>query len=223
MLLNVTRLVRRSRVNGPGWRAAVWVQGCTLRCPGCFNPETHAHERRHLLDPVELAESLATEDIEGLSILGGEPFEQAAACARLAGQARARGLSVVTYSGYTSAFLRRSPLPEVQALLAATDLLIAGPFVQRLANDGQGWHGSTNQELVFLTDRYGPDIFQQSQEVPVVEASLEGGRLRWTGIPASEDRAWLERGPLHAGAGASQVLAGACAGSSAPGRDTQEK
>ncbi|HZH77676.1 MAG TPA: 4Fe-4S single cluster domain-containing protein [Archangium sp.] len=201
MLLNVTRLMRRSRVNGPGWRAAVWVQGCTLRCPGCFNPETHAHERRHLLDPVELARSLCTEEIEGLSILGGEPFEQAAACARLAGQARAQGLSVVTYSGYSWAFLRRSPLPEVQALLAATDLLIAGPFVQRLANEGQGWHGSTNQEFVFLTQRYGPDIFQQTQEVPVVEASLDGRVLRWTGIPAAEDRAWLEREPLDAGGG----------------------
>lgn len=200
MLLNVTRLVRRSRVNGPGWRAAIWVQGCTLRCPGCFNPETHAHERRHLLDPRELAENLRGEDIEGLSILGGEPFEQASACARLASQARAQGLSVVTYSGYAWAFLRRSTLAEVQALLAATDLLIAGPFVQRLANDGQGWHGSTNQEFVFLTERYGPDIFQQAREVPLVEARLDGRVLRWTGIPASEDRAWLERAPLDSSA-----------------------
>ncbi len=136
----------------------------------------------------------------GLSTLGGEPFEQAAACARLAEQARARGLSVVTYSGYTWTFLRRSPLPEVQALLAATDLLVAGPFVQRLANDSQGWHGSTHQELIFLTERYGPDIFRQCQEVPVVEASLDGGVLRWTGIPASEDRAWLERALLDTGA-----------------------
>jgi anaerobic ribonucleoside-triphosphate reductase activating protein len=194
MLLNVTRLVRRSRANGPGWRAALWVQGCTLRCPGCFNPETHAHERRHLVVPEELADSLAAEEIEGVSILGGEPFEQAAACARLARQARTHGLSVVTYSGYSWAFLRRSSLPEVQALLAATDLLIAGPFIQRLVNDGQGWHGSTNQEFVFLTGRYGPDIAQQAQEVPVVEASLDGRLLRWTGIPAPDDRAWLEKG-----------------------------
>ncbi|RKH14118.1 radical SAM protein [Corallococcus sp. CA053C] len=194
MLLNVTRLMRRSRVNGPGWRAAVWVQGCTLRCAGCFNPDTHAHERRHLVEPLALADSLDVEAVEGLSILGGEPFEQAEACSRLAGRARERGLSVVTYSGYTWAFLRRSSLPAVQALLASTDLLIAGPFVQRLANDGRGWHGSTNQEFVFLTDRYGQDIFQQAQEVPVVEASLDGGVLRWTGIPDPGDRAWLEQG-----------------------------
>jgi anaerobic ribonucleoside-triphosphate reductase activating protein len=196
MLLNVARILRRSRVNGPGWRAAVWVQGCTLRCAGCFNPETHAHERRYLLDPSELADALAREDIEGLSVLGGEPFEQAAACACLAARARTHGLSVVTYSGYTWDFLRRSQLPEVKALLAATDLLIAGPFVQRLANDGRGWHGSTNQEFVFLTDRYGADIHAQAREVPVVEASSDGGTLHWTGIPDPEDRAWLRSGRL---------------------------
>lgn len=193
MLLNVSRLMRRSRTNGPGWRAAIWVQGCTLRCPGCFNPGTHPHEARRLVDPLALADSLATEKLEGITLLGGEPFEQAAACARLARQARTHGLSVVTYSGYTWAFLRRSPLPEVKALLEATDLLIAGPFIQRLANEGQGWHGSTNQEFVYLTDRYGPDIFQQVPELPIVEALSDGERLRWTGIPSPDDRAWLQR------------------------------
>lgn len=198
-MLNVARILRRSRVNGPGWRAAVWVQGCTLRCPGCFNPETHPHQRRHLVDPLELADSLAHEDIEGVSILGGEPFEQAAACARLAERARARGLSVVTYSGYTWKYLRQSSLPEVRELLAATDLLIAGPFVQRLANEGRGWHGSTNQELIFLTGRYGPSIHAQAQEVPIVEARSDGTWLRWTGIPDEKDREWLRSGLLEAG------------------------
>jgi anaerobic ribonucleoside-triphosphate reductase activating protein len=198
-VLNVARILRRSRVNGPGWRAAIWVQGCTLRCPGCFNPETHPHERRYLIDPIELADSLGGEDIEGVSLLGGEPFEQAAACSRLAARARARGLSVVTYSGYTWDFLRRSTLPEVRELLAATDLLIAGPFVQRLANQGRGWHGSTNQEFVFLTDRYGPAIHAQAEELPIVEAGSDGSRLHWTGIPDEGDREWLRSASLGAG------------------------
>lgn len=192
-MLNVARLLRRSRVNGPGWRAAVWVQGCTLRCPGCFNPGTHAHARRYLVDPITLADSLAGEDIEGITLLGGEPFEQAAACARLAERARAHGLSVVTYSGYTWPYLQRSTLPEVQALLGVTDLLIAGPFIQRLANEGRGWHGSTNQQLIFLTERYGPQVLEQARELPVVEAGSDGGLLRWTGIPSPEDREWLRQ------------------------------
>jgi anaerobic ribonucleoside-triphosphate reductase activating protein len=93
----------RTRVNGPGWRAAVWVQGCTIRCPGCFNPDTHPHVARQLWDPDRLADALVREDVEGVSILGGEPFEQAAACARLATAPAGRQASVVTYSGYTAA------------------------------------------------------------------------------------------------------------------------
>ena len=194
LYLNVSAIRRRTRVNGPGWRAAVWVQGCSIRCPGCFNPHTHPHQARTLLDPEILADQLVVEPgIEGISILGGEPFEQAAACARLAERARSRGASVVTYSGYTSAYLRSCALDAVQALLAATDLLVAGPFQRGRANDGQGWHGSTNQELVFLTDRYDDAIRDQFSTVPVVEIRTDGTHGDITGIPTVEDIALVPR------------------------------
>jgi anaerobic ribonucleoside-triphosphate reductase activating protein len=183
-LLNLARVRPRSRANGPGWRAAVWVQGCSIRCSGCFNPGMQGHVAQRLLDPEALADGLWRPDIEGVSILGGEPFEQAAACTRLAQRARARGLSVMVYSGYTHRFLRDSGDPVVQALLAASDLLLAGPFQAARATDGRGWFGSDNQELVFLTDRYDEGIRAQWDEAPVVEAWCDGGVLDWTGIPA---------------------------------------
>jgi anaerobic ribonucleoside-triphosphate reductase activating protein len=182
-LLNVSTVRPRTRANGPGWRAAVWVQGCSIRCPGCFNPQTHIHDVRRLWNPEVLAGRMISPEVEGISILGGEPFEQAAACARLARQARRLGGSVVTYSGYTWRYLEKSGLPEVQELLAATDLLIAGPFVAALANDGRGWHGSQNQEFVFLTGRYDEGVRAQFDEAPVVEVWTDGLRADWTGIP----------------------------------------
>lgn len=185
--LNVAAVRRRTRVNGPGWRAAVWVQGCTIGCPGCFNPDTHPHQPRQLWDPDRLAEHMVEGELEGISILGGEPFEQAAACARLARRARDLGASVVTYSGYMAASLRTSTLPEVHALLAATDLLIAGPYVARHGNNGRGWHGSTNQELVFLTSRYNEGIRAQFDVLEVVELRTDGTAVDWTGIPSAAD------------------------------------
>lgn len=188
IFLNVAAIRRRTRVNGPGLRNAVWVQGCTLRCPGCFNPQTHPHEARTLVDPALLADQLVPEDgVEGVTLLGGEPFEQAAAAAVLARRARERGASVVTYSGYTWARLRASPLPEVAALLAATDLLIAGPYLSARAGDGRGWHGSTNQELVFLSDRYDERVRGSFDALPVVEARADGQVLDWSGIPEPTD------------------------------------
>lgn len=187
--LNVTAIRRRSRVNGPGLRNAVWVQGCSIRCSGCFNVDTHPHEARVLFDPERLADQLVGEEgIEGVTLLGGEPFEQAAACAKFARRARALGASVVTYSGHTAASLRAARLPEVRELLDATDLLIAGPFVQGRAHDGRGWHGSTNQEFVYLTDRYDDRVRAQFEQVPVVEARVDGLLIDWTGIPAESDR-----------------------------------
>lgn len=93
----------------------------------------------------------------------------------------------MTYSGYPSAYLIGSPLEAVQRLLAATDLLIAGPFVRELANDGAGWHGSTNQELVFLTSRYDDAIRAEFDRIPVVEVRTDGVVGDLTGIPAAGD------------------------------------
>ena len=63
-----------SRANGPGLRAVVWFQGCTLGCPGCFNPATHASHGGATADTVSLANEilLAGEPIEGVSISGGD-------------------------------------------------------------------------------------------------------------------------------------------------------
>jgi anaerobic ribonucleoside-triphosphate reductase activating protein len=188
VFLNVSAVRRRTRVNGPGLRNAIWVQGCTLRCPGCFNPDTHPHEARTLHDPELLARRLFPEtDVEGISLLGGEPFEQAAACARLAEVAKGAGASVVTYSGYTWKFLRESRLPEVGALLAVTDLLVAGPFVEARRTDGAAWHGSDNQELVLLSDRYDARDLDGAHALHRVEVRTDGRRLSWTGIPQQGD------------------------------------
>ncbi len=183
LLLNVSAVRLRTLTNGPGLRSAVWVQGCSIQCPGCFNPGTHPHEANRLWDPDALAEQMMVVQVEGVSILGGEPFEQAAACARLARRARALGGSVVSYSGYTWPYLRDCRIPAVHELLEATDLLVAGPFVQSQANDGRGWHGSTNQEFVFLTKRYDESIREQFDRVPVVEVRTDGHTADWTGIP----------------------------------------
>ena len=185
-LLNVSAVRVRTRTNGPGWRAAVWVQGCSIRCTGCFNPETHLHERRKLWEPEALARRMMSADteVEGISILGGEPFEQAAASARLATEARRLGGSVVTYSGYTWAYLDRCRLRAVQRLLEATDLLIAGPYISSLATDGEGWRGSRNQQFVFLSDRYDESVSAGVSQLPTVEVWTDGAVAGWTGIPA---------------------------------------
>ena len=194
ILLNVADIQRRSRVNGPGVRSVVWVQGCTIGCPGCFNPHTHAHEKRHLIDPRQLGRDLARlPGTDGITLSGGEPFEQAAACTVLAETIRSAGHSVMAFTGYRFDVLRKCPTPAVQRLLGTIDLLVAGPYVADLEGDGALWRGSTNQTVHALTDRLAAAIDTDPETAPAVEITLDGKNLTATGFPEPQDRHWLDQ------------------------------
>jgi anaerobic ribonucleoside-triphosphate reductase activating protein len=191
-LLNVHAFLAASRVNGPGARAVVWTQGCRRRCPGCCNPDTHDHRPRRLVAPAKLAERVATvEGIEGLTVSGGEPFEQPAAVAAHCRQVSRRGLSVMVFTGQTYEQLRASDDPAVGALLGQIDILVDGPFVRRLAQTHLAWRGSSNQRVRFLTDRYGPKSLA-APGATEVEARLDPkAAVTITGFPERTDLAAL--------------------------------
>ena len=141
-----------TRANGPGVRAAVWVQGCTIGCPGCFNPGTHDPGAGYEDDTELIAKRIAgLGGIEGVSISGGEPLQQAAAVAHLVGLLRAESIPVLVFSGYTMAAIRTLPFgPEI---LAQIDVLVAGPY-QEGRHSGAGLLGSANQRIHLLTTRH---------------------------------------------------------------------
>lgn len=189
MRLNLARTLRRSAANGPGERFVLWVQGCPLACPGCWNPDTWAFKRRELTDVEELAgDILATQGIEGVTFTGGEPFVQAQALAALAAQIRAAGLSVFVFTGYD---LEELTKPAHRALLALTDVIVTGRYVEAERREGLAWRGSANQQVHFLSSRYGPS---DMDEAPEVELHLnEDGSVTVTGFPIRLDNnLWVD-------------------------------
>src|SRR6516162_3714972 len=127
--LRIHRFVPRSLANGPGVRAVVWVQGCSLGCPGCFNPETHAFHDDRLVAVDELVAQVCDlgERIEGVTISGGEPLQQRPALLAFLRRLRAEtGLSVLVFTGFTWDEVQR--LPDATELLACIDVLIAGRY-----------------------------------------------------------------------------------------------
>ncbi|HEX7842649.1 MAG TPA: 4Fe-4S single cluster domain-containing protein [Kofleriaceae bacterium] len=159
----------RSRANGPGARFVVWFQGCTLGCPGCFNPTTHDAASGQLIALDELVAELtraAQAGIEGLSLSGGEPLQQPEAARALLDAARALGLTTLAFSGYTLDDIRA--LPGGPDVLARLDVLIDGRYVarERLAI---GLRGSANQRIQLLTPRYTrADV----EAIPVAEIRI---------------------------------------------------
>jgi anaerobic ribonucleoside-triphosphate reductase activating protein len=157
-VVRVLRFLPATDAEGPGRRAALWVQGCSIRCPGCFNPHSWSFGGGEPLEWPALADavraSAADHGIEGLTLLGGEPFDQAAPLAALAEAVRADGLSVMTFTGYVLEDLQAAGREDWDRLLAATDLLVDGPYLAQRPERRRPWVGSDNQRFWFLTDRY---------------------------------------------------------------------
>ncbi len=142
-----------SIVDGPGLRFTVFTQGCSHHCPGCHNPNTHDPNGGEEISVEELARRIgAGSGNTGMTLSGGDPFEQAADCARLAQLAHEQGFDVWTYTGYTYEALLERNVPEELALLEQTDVLVDGPFVESLKSYEALFRGSTNQRLIDLNE-----------------------------------------------------------------------
>ncbi len=176
--VRVHAILHGSTANGPGLRSVVWLQGCALRCSGCFNPETHDPSAGRVVLASELARELAEAPTEGLTLSGGEPTDQAAAVVRLLRAYRARcERTVVLYSGRS--------LEEVTALACGPDLLalvdaaILGPYVRGHELQTGRWAGC-RKHLHILTARLSPSDFA----VPETEILIHSdGTCTITGYP----------------------------------------
>jgi anaerobic ribonucleoside-triphosphate reductase activating protein len=153
--VRISGYYHNSLIEGPGRRSSVLFSGCNLGCNGCWVPYLHPSESGSLL-PVDLLAAALLDPAynrDGVSILGGEPFQQPDGLLALVRALRARGCAhILCYSGYTyEALLRRSRFqPAIGAVLDEIDVLVDGPYVEALAHRGGPWTGSGNQRVIDL-------------------------------------------------------------------------
>lgn len=184
MKLRVFNIIKNTKVEGPGNRYCIWVQGCSRHCKGCQAVHTWAHDKGELYDVEDIIEdifnaaynshSVRSEEshIEGVTFLGGEPFEQAEALGIIAERVKEKGLSVLCFTGGKLEELRENPVNK--KLLDNTDLLIDGEFIEELTDYSRPWCGSSNQRYHFLTDRYNEEIFTKYKNKVEVNISKNG-------------------------------------------------
>lgn len=164
-LLRVHKIVGDTTVEGPGRRAAVWLKGCTLACPGCQAQHLWAREGGDVMPASAVADILLAENQERVSILGGEPFQQLRGLFALVLFLRKMSPSVhiVIYSGYTleelqaGAHLRAGDNASMTShrgytdyILLAANVLVDGRFVRELDHDLLQYRGSANQRVIDL-------------------------------------------------------------------------
>ncbi len=160
----------------------VWVQGCPLSCPGCFNRDARDMALRcRTFTPAELAKDFLA-DPGALVLSGGEPFAQAPALAELCGQIRAEvpETPILAYSGYGLEHLLAGEIDGAIALLRRLDVLVDGPFVRHRPSD-HPLLGSDNQR-VFLFGSRIPRERLRALDRPQIQADLQAdGWLRLVG------------------------------------------
>ncbi len=179
---------------GPGRRIGIWVQGCSIRCPGCISSDTWV--RREPDTPVEdLLARLQPwlQDCDGVTLSGGEPFEQAAALELLLrGIRAATPASILVYSGRRFPLLAQEPC-VTEGLI---DCLISEPF-DRGAPQTKHLMGSDNQRMTFLTP-LGRELFGSlDRAAGHTDRRLdvmfdEDGAVWLAGIPSRGDMARLQ-------------------------------
>jgi anaerobic ribonucleoside-triphosphate reductase activating protein len=131
----------------------------------------------------EIQRSARDEGVEGVTLLGGEPFAHARGAAKLAQGAQQLGLSVMVFTGFTLGEIRTSDDPDLHELLASADVLVDGPYRRELPELRRRWVGSSNQQIHFLTRRYHVD--QPCWRLPnTLEIRLRGAELLLNGFPA---------------------------------------
>lgn len=156
--MNYANIKKRDIANGTGVRVTLFVSGCTHHCKGCFQPETwdFAYGRPFTQETEdELLEALSPTFINGLTLLGGEPFEPENQRALLPFLRRVRSAypdkTIWAFSGYTWEELTgqsRARCEATGALLSLVDVLVDGEFVEALRDISLRFRGSSNQRLL---------------------------------------------------------------------------
>jgi anaerobic ribonucleoside-triphosphate reductase activating protein len=206
-----------ARHSGPGLRLIVWVQGCSLLCTRhCLNPHLLKQDGGYHVPASRLIQSLLRgaqdySEVEGVTVLGGEPFDQAEALAYAFAPLRRAGLSTMIYTGHTLEDLRAKNAAAVNRLLSLCDILVDGPFVDELYNESLIWRGSSNQRVLLLSRRYTDEDVERALSMQKRAAAISVGprgdvmvsgaqnlqtarHLRQLTVPAKHSRESLSQG-----------------------------
>lgn len=150
-MIKVAGIVQESIVDGPGIRFVVFVQGCNHKCEGCHNSHTQGFSGGEYMSVSSLIEQIKENPLlDGVTLSGGEPFEQADVVSTFAKNLKDLDYNIITYSGYTYEAIKRKGEDNSSwiNLLENTDILIDGRFEMPKRNLRLNFRGSENQRII---------------------------------------------------------------------------
>jgi len=174
---NIHYIQPSSYIYGPGNRYVIWLQGCTLKCPNCWNPQMHSsepyilHEREKLLSSILNTSS----KISGVTILGGEPLEQPDNLLWLLEELNQRNVHIMLYTGYEIQEIQNNEI--YSKICSYADILIPGRYLLKERDLSLKWRGSKNQQII---SKESSDIGECNQIEILID---EFGKITYLGYP----------------------------------------
>ncbi len=147
MTINILNILHDTTVDGPGFRTSIYCAGCRHACKGCHNPQSWDFNGGHAMEVDELLQEVLSDPFADVTFSGGDPLYQAKGFAELARRIKAESKKTIwCYTGFLFEELLHNT--EAMELLAYTDVLVDGPFMQDLRDEELLFRGSRNQRII---------------------------------------------------------------------------
>jgi anaerobic ribonucleoside-triphosphate reductase activating protein len=194
MLIRISRLHYPVTVLGPGRRLGIWFQGCAIGCNGCVSKDTWNIDAGNLIEIQSLVENCRTwigDELDGITISGGEPFDQPEELKALLNELNpwrvSAGFDILCYSGRSLKYLEN----HHSDILSNLDFLIPEPFVEKLPTEAV-WRGSANQPLLALSE-----LGRNKLKLPInytsgLQVQVDNNVVWFIGIPRRGDMGLLQ-------------------------------
>lgn len=143
-------IVENEHLYGPGKRLLLYLKGCSIHCVGCINQHLWSFDGGTLLSEEEVVDICNKENLEGITIHGGEPLDQADDLLEVVKTVKNKELTVILFTGYIKKELNKTQM----AVWNLSDIVIAGRFQKNKKNVNLQFRGSTNQRIYTHKGKY---------------------------------------------------------------------
>ena len=167
----------------PGTSLTIWVQGCSIRCKGCWNQKFWSFKGGYPVKPQTIVDLALKENVDGITLLGGEPLDQSHQIRELMSLAKKNDLGLMLYTGYELKEIMADPIKKECFHLA--DIVVSGRYVDELRCTNLKWRGSTNQQVHVNNPKYRDINIQETIQEVELEFD-ENGTVSIYGYPDKE-------------------------------------
>ena len=155
--MQIAKIICNTEVEGPGRRTAIWFQGCSIKCNGCINKKLQPFGEGTEMDVAEIVKQVKTSGDTAVTILGGEPLDQASSVMNLVHRLKLwiPKMHIMLFTGYEAEKAKEKLGPIIWPVI---DILVTGKYEQAKP-DSRKWIGSTNQKVFYkgsLEDKSWP-------------------------------------------------------------------